>query len=202
MSAADDLRWFLDHQDSPPSRIHDRGVWRVPAPDGLDPQAGADAGKGSLIGSPAIAHSFARWIERTPNLTRVERVEEPCYHAGRPEGQLCTVCGVRDHETGAILYESGVRVASREYYCWPMRLALSRLAHARIPRGYPNYTDTLRAIAAHGGDVDRAIEVLSRQYLRLADPSLAALHVRRALQLVRFRYATEKPYYPARRLAA
>jgi hypothetical protein len=191
MSAADDLRWFMSHQDDVPGRIHVRGLWRVPP----DEQ---DAGKGSRIGSPAIAQEFARWMEWSPRATIIQEVEEPCLHPGRAIGARCGTCAIRD-EGGRIIAETGVRKTTREFYRWPMRAALASIHGAPIAAGMPRLDVTLRAIARQGGDVRRAIAMLAYPCPPMGDPDRALAHVRRALGRVREVYVLEPLHLPLRR---
>lgn len=46
------VAWYIDHQDTPPSKVHIRGVWS----DHTD-------GAGSALGSPALSSAFRLWME-------------------------------------------------------------------------------------------------------------------------------------------
>lgn len=182
MSLIADLRWFLDHLDcNDPIRIHRYGLW-------IDPSDGA----GSMLGSPAEDPSFAAWLAVGEKATVVVRDSVPCFHVGRVEGSLCEMCAVYD-EDGQAVVESSVRSITRTAYRWPMRAALARVHWVIVRPGRPRLSSTLVAVAAAGGDLGVAQEVLARSFPAIGDDVTALSHFAHAFHRVKDQWRETAP---------
>ena len=156
------LDWFLEHADSPPRKMHQRGVW-------IDPSDHA----GSVLGSPDWTSSWTRWLLAPPNATTVESYDDTCYHAGQlPTEAWCPSCTVLRPD-GKILYSTGIVSRSRLRYRWPMRLVLHRLWKTPNRPGRPNWASVLWQLLIADGDVGRAASALAHRWPQLADRMLA-----------------------------
>lgn len=184
MTLAALLRWFLEHQDPLPERLHVRGVWADPAD-----------GAGSALGAPAFSRAFRDYLERGGRAVRHERVEGPCSHPLRRPGELCPSCAIRD-AAGRPMAESGRATGERVTYRWPMAAAIGRCAGAPVRAGYPRFDVVLRALAASGGDVSTATAALAGRYPPMGDPGTAVPHIHLALAACRARYRRDAPGRP------
>lgn len=169
---ADNLRWFMDNLDEPPTkRVHVRGVWTT------------NDGLGSALGSPALFKAFARWIEDGEKQKRRERADLTCYHPGEQAGS-CRFCG-----------GTGTYPGVRETYCYPMRAAMARIRSWSVKTGRPDFAVTLATIARADGDLDAAMMTLARTYPVMGDEKTAVAHFKVALAKVRIMYRVDVPIY-------
>ena len=167
------LRWFLERLDHPPMQLHIRdSVW-------VDMEDGA----GSVLGSPALSHSWRNWLE---GASRTVTVSETilCYHVGRPKGMLCEVCAIRDAE-GEPIAESGLRKCEREVYRWPMLAAIAGLGGETLAPDLPDLATTLTTLARAGGDTTSTVDALARRWPKISDPVSAHGHFLFALDRIR-----------------
>lgn len=165
------LRWFTSRLDDPPMQLHLREVW-----------VDRDDGVGSVLGSPALSQNWRRWLEAASGTVTVQEMA-PCFHVGRPEGEICRVCAIRDVD-GKPIAESGLRNYEREVYRWPMRAAMARLSGAVPLPDRPGLTLTLVTLA-RAGSAESAAEVLARRWPKMGDPRTARGHFLFALDRVR-----------------
>ena len=184
--SAERLRWFLSVLETPPARIHVRGVW-----------SDRETGLGSKLGSPALHRGFSDLIELPAHAGRTESFERPCFHplvteADRAAGALCPDCGVRD-EAGRIITETGTVKGERTLYRWPVRAAIAKVARIPVPVGRPPLDVTLRSIARAGGDLDAAAEALLVRWPAMGDPRTARAHFDTALIRVRRVFRDDPP---------
>jgi hypothetical protein len=206
MKAAALLAWYLDHLDEPPLRLHERGVWH-------DPTDGA----GSALGSPALSHWFAVWLEAAATVTITEPFAEQCNHPGctpadrerlhrelaKPEPDhavverlLCRACCTYGPD-GKPEAETGIMRGTRTRYRWPMRAVWHRLRQAPVPPGYPDLAVTLYTLALYR-DLDQAAVLLAARYPALARPRRAWAHLVMALRRARAEYRETPPPRPLR----
>lgn len=184
MTLAALLRWFAEHQDQVPVRIHARGVWSDPA-DGV----------GSALGAPALHREFRDYTERSGWAVRREMTEGPCSHPLRRPGLPCPSCSVVGAD-GRVIAESGRARGERLRYRWPMRAAIARCAGAPVPAGHPRLDVVLDALAAARGEASLAASTLARAYPIMGDRAAAVRHVTVALAACRSRYRDEPPGRP------
>lgn len=178
MTLPDDLRWYREHQDAPPIKMHRSAVW-----------ADRADGAGSYLGSPDWTDAFDRWLTAGDRATVVVEVETRCYHAGKVTG-LCTVCSVRD-EHGNPIVETGVRKATVERYRTPMRATLRQMRSQ--PVGLPSDAHALGLLAATGS-VSEAASLLSVRYPRFVASRFAYGFFAAALRRCRTLYAEQVPF--------
>ena len=184
MTLAELLRWFAEHQDGVPARIHARGVWS-------DPSDGA----GSALGAPALHGEFRDYTERGGHAVRREATEGPCSHPLRRPGLACPSCAVLGAD-GRVIAESGRARGERLRYRWPMRAAIARCAGAPVKVGHPRFDVVLDTLTATRGDVALAAATLARCYPVMGDRATAGRHITVALAACRSRYRDEPPGRP------
>jgi hypothetical protein len=169
---ADDLRWFREHLDPPPERMHERGVRH-------------DGSGGSRLGSPALRAEFTSWLFAEPRSTRASRVTEQCYHPQSVAGP-CPDCG----GSGSITRDRGI-------YRNPMAAAISTLKGIGVDVTRPRYDITAAALARTGGSIEAAIEILLNvrnaggdgpRWPLMTNRHAAYKHVARTLRKLRQRY--------------
>lgn len=178
MTLTELLEWFTDRADTPPLKIHQRGVW-------IDPEDHA----GSVLGSPDWTSAWTRWLHAPPHAVTVEQYEDVCFHAGQPPGQTwCPSCTVHRPD-GSVLYSTGVVKRTRLRYRWPMRLVLHRLWKTPDRPGRPNMASVLWQLLVADGDMSRAASALAVRWPAMADPVVARtvfyLALRKARRLYR-----------------
>lgn len=180
------LRWFIDHLDTPPARIHTRGVWH-------------DFTGGSVLGAPMTSRDFALWLEAGERSTRVNTEDVPCLHPRRPiDGGPCPDCVVFTCD-GEVERERGTIQRRTEVYRWPMRAAMAKLRRIPVRRGRPDLALTLSTIARFDGDLITAASVLALTFPAMGDPDTAAGHFAYALNRVQNLYReTPPPPMPSR----
>lgn len=155
MSLDDLLDWFVDHLDSPPQRMHVRGVWH-------------DDTTTSHLGSPAWDPGFTHWLLGSPRATTIAETEATCPH---PEGRPCRSCAVMlDNGT---VWETGILKSTSLRYRWPMRLAMYRLSFIVVRPGRPPLHEALLALQHADGSVGRASTTLSLRYPIMVNPTFA-----------------------------
>jgi hypothetical protein len=147
--------WFVDHLDSPPARMHQRGVWH-------------DEAASSRLGSPAWDAGFAHWLLASPTSTMIAELETTCLHT---EGRPCRSCSVF-LDNGEV-WETGIRKRVSLRYRWPMRLAMHRVARMPVRPGRPPLDATLLALQHSEGDLGRASTTLSLRYPIMVNPTFA-----------------------------
>lgn len=179
-------RWFLDRLDDAPTRIHERGVW-----------SDRESGEGSALGSPALSRHFAAYVEGGARASVVERYRARCPHptldtAAILAGVVCPDCALHD-EAGRIVGSTGERDVVRHRYRWPMRAALDRVSRVRVRPGRPDLRAALLALAASGGDDDRARLALAPRYPAVGDPEACRSHLDFALHALRRAYSEDVP---------
>ena len=186
---AANVRWFMEHQDVLPDRLHDRGIW-----------VDAD-GMGSALGSPDMNDRFQSWLERAERMTEVEVTTQPCLHVWRKQGELCPDCAVTDGQ-GNRIAETGRYRKEERIYSYPMTATLARLGRVPVKQGRPRLSVALRALARARGDVDATLEALAPSWPVLGHEELGRAYLAYALnrcrKLFRLREYTKVGSYVAK----
>lgn len=181
-----DIRWFIENLDEVPGRLHRRGVWADP-----------DTGLGSVIGSPDLHPTFARWLEAAESAKRTERQEVPCPHPGMTEsdraaGRLCMACASFD-ANGRPMTESGRIIRTRTIYRWPMRAAMARVRRIPVRSGRPDFALTLLTYARARANAADAASLLASRFPAMGDEAVFMAHLADALRRVRHLYRLDPP---------
>lgn len=181
------VKWFLEHQDAPPIKLHRRGVWH-------------DETGGSGLGTPDWTRDFERWLAQA-EATITDRFGERCRHPGQTEddrlsGVIClTCCAWREGPAGARIadHETGWVQREQDRFRWPMRAALAALARQPIRRGRPNPAEVLRQLAMAEGDMAIVGSAFAGTYPALGDPAVMTGYIAWSLGRLRLVYREQPP---------
>jgi len=176
MTRLDDLlTWAQDRWESPPLRVHRREVW-------------SDSEGGSILGAPAWADEYRRWIEDSPfAVMHEEQVGIRCIHPRQSEkdrkhGVSCPDCD-----------ETGLRNVERLRYRWPLRAALCVISRHNVPDNRPKLDAVIWQLAEHEWSVGIAASVLADRFPLMAVPRIAAAWTLTALSHCRAAYREDAP---------